>query len=180
MGKKLPIIIAASAIITASSAILILKRKNKSVFHMKSYDGKFHIEFPVEWKSSKEKNELNENSNLEAINSKNGICFIMFSKSKEEANNINLNEYNESILNNLKEENIVSNKQVNINNKTMHITEFNSYYENMLIHYILYTLETENYFHQIMVAFINNNYDIKKYKKQFNIINNILSTLKEI
>ena len=50
----------------------------------------------------------------------------------------------------------------------------------MLIHYILYTLETENYFHQVMAALINNNLKIKIDKKQFNTINNILLTLKEI
>ncbi len=180
MNKKIPIIIAAASIITISSTIILLKKRNKSTLHLKSYDGKFSIEFPNGWKSSKVKNELNENSNLEAINNKNGICFIMFSKSKNELSNISLDEYNETILNSIKEENIISNDKISINNKTIHITEFNSYYENMLIHYILYTLETENYFHQVMAALINNNLKIKIDKKQFNTINNILLTLKEI
>lgn len=84
MGKKLPLIILTTTIITASAAVMIFKRKNnKGLFHIKSYDGKFDIAFSNEWKLSKVKNELNENSNLEAINTKNGICFIMFSKVKK-------------------------------------------------------------------------------------------------
>ena len=180
MNKKIPIIIAAAAVITVSSALIVFKRKNKKILHLKSYDGRFVIEFPDEWKASKEQNELNENSNLEAVNNKKGICFIMFSKHKNELNNINLYEYNKTIFNSIKEENIISSRKISINNKTMYVTEFNSYYENMLIHYILYTLETENYFHQVMAALINNNLKIKKHKVQFNTINNILSTLKEI
>ena len=180
MNKKIPIIIAAAAVITVSSALIVFKRKNKKILHLKSYDGRFVIEFPDEWKASKEQNELNENSNLEAVNNKKGICFIMFSKHKNELNNINLYEYNKTIFNSIKEENIISSRKININNKTMYATEFNSYYENMLIHYILYTLETENYFHQVMAALINNNLKIKIYILHFNTINNILSTLKEM
>ena len=108
MNKKIPIIIAAASIITISSTIILLKKRNKSTLHLKSYDGKFSIEFPNGWKSSKTKNELNENSNLEAINNKNGICFIMFSKSKNELSNISLDEYNETILNSINLSNYVS------------------------------------------------------------------------
>ena len=135
MSKKLTLIILTTTIITASAAAIIFKRKNnKGLFHIKSYDGKFDIAFSNEWKLSKVKNELNENSNLEAINTKNGICFIMFSKNKEELNNITLEEYNENILNSIKGENIISSRKISVNNKEFYLTEFDSYYENMLIH----------------------------------------------
>lgn len=178
--KKLPLIILTTTVITASAALIIFKKKNtKGLFHIKSYDGKFDIAFSQEWKLTKEKNELNENSNLEAINTKNGICFIMFSKTKDSLNNISLKEYNETILNGIKGENIISSKQIKSNDKDLYITEFDSYYENMLVHYLLYTLETDNYYHQVMVALINK--DLKNnYKKQCKDINNILSTIKEI
>ena len=48
-------------------------------------------------------------------------------------------------------------------------------YENTLVHYLLYTLETETYYHQVMVALIKNDN-----KKQFKQINNILSTIREL
>ncbi len=180
MSKKLPLIVLSTAIITVSAALVVLRRKsNDGEFHIKSYDGKFDIMFDKEWKLSKTKNELNENSNLEAINNKNGVCFIMFSKNKDELNNINLDEYNDSILSSIKGENIIASNKIKINNKEFHMTEFDSYYENMLVHYILYTLETENYYHQVMTALISNN--IKNdYKKQCRQINNILSTIREL
>ncbi|MEI0539266.1 hypothetical protein [Brachyspira pulli] len=180
MSKKLPLIILTSAIVTASAAILVIKKRNDRGFlHIKSYDGKFDIAFTNEWKLSKEKNELNENSNLEAVNSRNGVCFIMFSKTKDSLNNISLDDYNENILNSIKGENIISSKKISVNNKEFYLTEFDSYYENMLVHYLLYTLETENYHHQVMVALINNN-NKNNYKRQCKDINNILSTIKEI
>lgn len=180
MSKKLPLIILTTTIITASAAAIIFKRKNnKGLFHIKSYDGKFDIAFSNEWKLSKVKNELNENSNLEAINTKNGICFIMFSKNKEELNNITLEEYNENILNGIKGENIISSRSIKANDKDLYITEFDSYYENVLVHYLLYTLETKNYYHQVMVALINNNIK-NNHSKKIKDINNILSTIREI
>ncbi|MEI0559878.1 hypothetical protein [Brachyspira intermedia] len=176
MGKKLPLIILSSTIITVSAALIVLKRRNsKGEFFIKSYDGKFALIFNNEWKLSKVKNELNENSNLEAINNKNGVCFIMFSKSKEDLNNISLEEYNTNILHSINGENIISSNKMKVNNKEMYITEFDSYYENTLVHYLLYTLETENYYHQVMVALIKNDY-----KKQCKQINNILSTIREL
>lgn len=180
MSKKLPIIIFSTAVITVSAALIVLKRKNnKGEFHIKSYDGKFDITFTNEWKLSKEKNELNENSNLEAINNRNGICFIMFSRTKDELNNITLDEYNNNILNSINGENIISHNKIRVNDKEIYVTEFDSYYENMLVHYLLYTLETENYYHQVMAALIDNN--IKNdYKKQCKNINSILSTIKEL
>ncbi|WP_300369962.1 hypothetical protein [Brachyspira sp.] len=180
MSKKLPMIILSTTIITVSAALFVLRRKsNNEEFHIKSYDGKFDIMFNNEWKLSKTKNELNENSNLEAINSKNGICFIMFSKAKYELNNISLDEYNDSILSSIKGENIIASNKIIINNKNIYMTEFDSYYENMLIHYLLYTLETENYYHQIMAALINNNLK-NDYKKQCKQINDILYTIREL
>ncbi|KLI40733.1 hypothetical protein SZ51_00035, partial [Brachyspira hyodysenteriae] len=135
MGKKLPLIILSSTIITVSAALIVLKRRNsKGEFYIKSYDGKFALIFNNEWKLSKVKNELNENSNLEAINNKKGVCFIMFSKSKENLNNISLEEYNTSILNGINGENIISSNKIKVNNKEMYVTEFDSYYENTLVH----------------------------------------------
>lgn len=180
MNKKLPIIILSTAIITVSAALIVLRKKrNNREFCIKSYDKKFSIIFNNEWKLSKNKNELNENSNLEAVNIKKGICFIMFSKAKETLNDISLYEYNENILNSMESENIIVSNKIKINNKDMYMTEFNSYYKNMLIHYLLYTLETENYYHQIMAALINKNAE-NNYEKQCIQINNILSTIKEL
>ena len=176
MKKKLAFLIVATATI---GTIIAVKKRNKTLFHIKSYDGRFYMSFSKHWKLSNKKNELNENSNLEAINSKNGICLIMFSKSKEELNNISLNEYNDDILHSI-EENILNTNKIKINNRELYIIEFNSYYNNTLIHYILYTLSTENYYHQVMVAFINNKFHNIKNNKYFKEINNILSTLKEI
>ena len=99
----------------------------------------------------------------------------MFSKSKEDLNNISLEEYNTNILHSINGENIISSNKIKSNNKEMYITEFDSYYENTLVHYLLYTLETENYYHQVMVALIKNDY-----KKQCKQINNILSTIREL
>lgn len=180
MNKKLPLIILSSTIITVSAALIVFKKRNsKGEFNIKSYDGKFVITFTNEWKLSKEKNELNDNSNMEAINNRKGICFIMFSKSKEELNNISLEEYNTNILHSINEENIIYSNKIKANDKEIYITEFDSYYENMLVHYLLYTLETENYYHQVMVALINNS--IKHdYKKRCKQINNILSTIREL
>lgn len=181
MGKKFSLIIIGSTIITVSSALIFFKRKNyRGVFHIKSYDGMFDIAFSNDWKLSKEKNELNENSNLEAINTRNGICFIMFSKNKSDLNNISLEEYNDTVLHSINSENIISSKKKKINNKYMYITEFDSYYESMLVHYLLYTLETENHYHQVMTALINNNRVKNNIKIKYNQINNILSTIREL
>ena len=137
MGKKLPLIILSSTIITVSAALIILKKRNsKGEFFIKSYDGKFALIFNNEWKLSKVKNELNENSNLEAINNKNGVCFIMFSKSKEDLNNISLEEYNTNILHGINGENIISSnkiKQIRMKNELYNLGKTQINYEGIKI-----------------------------------------------
>ncbi|WP_295160421.1 hypothetical protein [uncultured Brachyspira sp.] len=169
MKIKLPLII----LITASAAFIAIKKIKDNKFHIKSYDGKFSMLFSKDWKLSENKNELNENSNLEAINNKKGVCIIMFSKSKNELGNITLEEYNNIILSSIEGENIISLKNIKFNNKEIYSAQFNSYYKNMPVNYILYALETENYYHQFMAALIGGS-------KKNKYLNNILSTIKEL
>ncbi|MBW5396464.1 hypothetical protein E6A48_01825, partial [Brachyspira pilosicoli] len=82
MNKNIPIIVLGSAIVGGVSSYLIFKQIQKSYFYIKSYDKKFEMKFSNKWHLSKEKNELNENSNLELINNKDSLCLIMFSKKK--------------------------------------------------------------------------------------------------
>ena len=159
---------------SAALTYFIIRKKQKDSFYVKSYDKKFEIKFPNNWRLSKEKNELNENSNLEITNNEKGLCLIMFSKNKKELNNITLDEYNQNTVNGIKENNvIVSSKKNIIHKKEVYVTEFYSNYKEVDVHYFIYVLETENYYHQFMIAYMGN-------KNYSNNINRIISTLKEI
>ena len=174
MKKNIPIIVLSSAIAGAGVSYFIFKQIQKSYFYIKSYDKKFEMKFSNKWHVSKEKNELNENSNLELINNKDSLCFIMFSKNKTEVNNINLEEYNQNTVNGIRENNIIlSSNKITIHKKNVYITEFYSNYKDVDVHYSIYVLETNNYYHQFMIASMSG-------KNYYSKIKNILSTLKEI
>lgn len=174
MKKNIPMIIISSAIVGAGASYLIFKQIQKSYFYIKSYDKKFEMKFSNKWHLSKEKNELNENSNLELINNKDSLCLIMFSKNKNELNNITLEEYNQNTANGIRENNIIlSSKKNIIAKKSVYTTEFYSNYKDVNVHYTIYVLETNNYYHQFMAASMNS-------KNYYNKIKNILSSLKEI
>ncbi len=174
MKKNIPIIVLSSAIAGAGVSYFIFKQIQKSYFYIKSYDKKFEMKFSNKWHVSKEKNELNENSNLELINNKDSLCFIMFSKNKTEVNNITLEEYNQNTVNGIRENNIIlSSNKITIHKKNVYITEFYSNYKDVDVHYSIYVLETNNYYHQFMIASMSG-------KNYYSKIKNILSTLKEI
>ena len=174
MKKNIPIIVLSSAIAGAGVSYFIFKQIQKSYFYIKSYDKKFEMNFSNKWHVSKEKNELNENSNLELINNKDSLCFIMFSKNKTEVNNITLEEYNQNTVNGIRENNIIlSSNKITIHKKNVYITEFYSNYKDVDVHYSIYVLETNNYYHQFMIASMSG-------KNYYSKIKNILSTLKEI
>ena len=174
MKKNIPIIVLSSAIAGAGVSYFIFKQIQKSYFYIKSYDKKFEMKFSNKWHVSKEKNELNENSNIELINNKDSLCIIMFSKKKSEVNNINLEEYNQNTVNGIRENNIIlSSNKITIHKKNVYITEFYSNYKDVDVHYSIYVLETNNYYHQFMIASMSG-------KNYYSKIKNILSTLKEI
>ena len=174
MNKNIPIIFLGSAIVGAGASYFIFKQIQKSYFYIKSYDKKFEMKFSNKWHISKEKNELNENSNLELINNEQSLCLIMFSKKKSEVNNITLEEYNKNTVNGIRENNIIlGTKKSIISKKNVYITEFYSNYKDVNVHYSIYVLETNNYFHQFMIASMSG-------KNYYNKIKSILSTLKEI
>ncbi|WP_295295717.1 hypothetical protein [uncultured Brachyspira sp.] len=174
MKKNIPIIVLSSAIAGAGVSYFVFKQIQKSYFYIKSYDKKFEMKFSNKWHVSKEKNELNENSNLELINNKDSLCFIMFSKNKTEVNNITLEEYNQNTVNGIRENNIIlSSNKIAIHKKNVYITEFYSNYKDVDVHYSIYVLETNNYYHQFMIASMSG-------KNYYSKIKNILSTLKEI
>ena len=174
MKKNIPIIVLSSAIAGAGVSYFVFKQIQKSYFYIKSYDKKFEMKFSNKWHVSKEKNELNENSNIELINNKDSLCIIMFSKKKSEVNNINLEEYNQNTVNGIRENNIIlSSNKITIHKKNVYITEFYSNYKDVDVHYSIYVLETNNYYHQFMIASMSG-------KNYYSKIKNILSTLKEI
>ena len=82
--------------------------------------------------------------------------------------------YNQNTVNGIRENNIIlSSNKITIHKKNVYITEFYSNYKDVDVHYSIYVLETNNYYHQFMIASMSG-------KNYYSKIKNILSTLKEI
>ncbi|MBW5397542.1 hypothetical protein E6A48_07355, partial [Brachyspira pilosicoli] len=91
-----------------------------------------------------------------------------------EVNNITLEEYNKNTVNGIRENNIIlGTKKSIICKKNVYITEFYSNYKDVDVNYSIYVIETNNYYHQFMIASMSS-------KNYYNKIKSILSTLKEI
>lgn len=144
---------------------------------LKSYNGNFQITLPNGWTATSSRNELNDVSDLEALNEKQGIYLMALIEAKEDFD-LDLQGFNALIVDlNGEAYNTSLGKSIKtkVGSYDAYLNEFTTTLNGIKIHFWVYSIETPNYYTQLFIWGTQS--DAKKISQD---VQGIVDTYKEL
>jgi len=120
---------------------------------IKSYNEKFEIKVPSDWKQTEEKGELNDSADLEIYEKSSQKYFIALMEAKEDLT-WTFDEYKNEIFKQnqeLYETTFTDIKEIKLNTNNASYVEFKTVRNNTNIYMRIYAIETTNYYGQLLI-----------------------------
>lgn len=120
---------------------------------IKSYDDKFQITVPSNWKTVDKQGDLNDSANFEISNQRRQKYLIAITEAKEDLD-MDFESYQDTIFSQNAENYSVDlndRKDIKINGYPAKYVEFKTKYETSNIYMRIYAIESDNYYNQILI-----------------------------